>query len=48
MSEGMGVVEMNNPKNEYEYSKLVEAANKAGRSKLNAICWAILKLAEDE
>lgn len=36
------------PFNEYEYSKLEEIANKTGRSKLNVIRWAILKLAEEE
>ena len=35
------------PFNEFEYSKLEEAANKTGRTKLNVIRWAILKLAEE-
>ncbi len=35
------------PFNEFEYSKLEEVANKTGRTKLNVIRWAILKLAED-
>ncbi len=36
------------PFNEYEFSKLEELAIKTGRSKLNAIRWAILKLADEE
>lgn len=36
------------PFNEYEFSKLEEIATKTGRSKLNVIRWAILKLAEEE
>lgn len=35
------------PFNEYEYSKLEEVATKTGRTKLNVIRWAIMKLAED-
>lgn len=35
------------PFNEYEYSILDEAAPKTGRTKLNFIRWAILKMAED-
>ena len=35
------------PFNEYEYRKLEEVARKTGRSKLNAVRWAILKLAEE-
>ncbi len=35
------------PFNEYEFEKLEEAAAKMGRSKLNFIRWAILKMAED-
>ncbi len=35
------------PFNEYEYLKLQEAASKTGRTKLNFIRWAILKLAEE-
>ncbi|WP_020405268.1 hypothetical protein [Hahella ganghwensis] len=35
------------PFNEYEYSKLEEVATKTGRTKLNVIRWAILKLAEE-
>jgi len=34
------------PFNEYEYRKLEEVAKKLGRTKLNVIRWAILKLAE--
>lgn len=36
------------PFNEFEYSKLDEVATKTGRTKLNVIRWAILKLAEEE
>lgn len=36
------------PFNEYEYSTLEKVANQTGRTKLNAIRWAILKLAETE
>jgi hypothetical protein len=35
------------PFNEYEYRKLEEVATKLGRTKLNVIRWAILKLAEE-
>lgn len=35
------------PFNEYEYAILDEAAPKTGRTKLNFIRWAILKMAED-
>jgi len=35
------------PFNEFEYSKLEALANKTGRTKLNVIRWAILKLAEE-
>lgn len=35
------------PFNEYEFEQLEVLANKTGRSKLNAIRWAILKMAED-
>lgn len=35
------------PFNEFEYSKLEEVATKTGRTKLNVIRWAILKLAEE-
>lgn len=35
------------PFNEYEYLKLQEASAKTGRTKLNFIRWAILKLAEE-
>ena len=35
------------PFNEYEYSKLEEAATKTGRTKLNVIRWGILKLVEE-
>ena len=35
------------PFNEYDYSKLEAIANKTGRTKLNVIRWAILKLAEE-
>jgi hypothetical protein len=35
------------PFNEYEYSILDEAAPKTGRTKLNFIRWAILKMAQD-
>jgi hypothetical protein len=35
------------PFNEYEYSKLEELAAKTGRSKLNALRWAVLKLVEE-
>jgi hypothetical protein len=35
------------PFNEFEYSKLDEVAKETGRTKLNVIRWAILKLAED-
>lgn len=35
------------PFNEYEYLKLEEVATKTGRTKLNVIRWAILKLAEE-
>ena len=35
------------PFNEYEYAKLDAAAPKTGRTKLNFIRWAILKLAEE-
>lgn len=35
------------PFNEYEYKILDEAAPKTGRTKLNFIRWAILKMAED-
>ncbi len=36
------------PFNEYEFSKLEELAQRTGRTKLNAIRWAILKLSEEE
>lgn len=36
------------PFNEFEYRKLDEVATKTGRTKLNVIRWAILKLAEEE
>ncbi len=35
------------PFNQFEYSKLEEVATKTGRTKLNVIRWAIMKLAED-
>jgi hypothetical protein len=35
------------PFNEYEYKILDEAAPKTGRTKLNFIRWAILKLAQE-
>lgn len=35
------------PFNEFEYLKLEEVANKTGRTKLNTIRYAILKLAEE-
>lgn len=35
------------PFNEFEYSKLNEVATKTGRTKLNVMRWAILKLAEE-
>lgn len=35
------------PLNEYEYKKLTELAEKTGRTKLNAIRFAILKLASE-
>ena len=35
------------PFNGFEYSKLEEVAKKTGRSKLNVMRWAILKLAEE-
>ena len=35
------------PFNEFEYSKLDSLANKTGRTKLNVIRWAILKLAAE-
>lgn len=35
------------PFNEYEYRILEKVALKTGRSKLNTIRWAILKLAEE-
>ncbi len=35
------------PFNEFEYSKLDEVAKETGRTKLNVIRWAILKLAEE-
>ncbi len=35
------------PFNEFEYSRLEEVANKTGRTKLNVIRWAILRLAEE-
>lgn len=35
------------PFNEYEFSRLEELAVKTGRSKLNAIRWAILTLADE-
>lgn len=35
------------PFNEYEFEQLEILATKTGRSKLNAIRWAILKMAED-
>ncbi|ERS87052.1 hypothetical protein Q672_13285 [Marinobacter sp. EVN1] len=35
------------PFNEYEFTKLEELATKTGRTKLNVIRWAILKLAEE-
>lgn len=38
---------INVPFNKYEYSKLEELAAKTGRTKLNAIRWAIIKLAEE-
>jgi hypothetical protein len=36
------------PFNAYEYSRLEALARSTGRTKLNAIRWAILKLAEAE
>ena len=36
------------PFNAYEYARLEALARRTGRSKLNAIRWAILKLAEAE
>lgn len=36
------------PFNEYEYNMLEKLASKTGRSKLNAIRYAITKLANDE
>lgn len=36
------------PFNEYEYNILEAAARKAGRTKLNYIRWAILKMAEED
>ena len=36
------------PFNAYEYGRLEALARRTGRSKLNAIRWAILKLAEAE
>lgn len=35
------------PFNEYEYNKLDEVATKTGRTKLNVMRWAVLKLAEE-
>jgi hypothetical protein len=35
------------PFNEYEFSKLEELASKTGRTKLNVIRWAMLKLSEE-
>lgn len=35
------------PFNEYEYKKLDEVATKTGRTKLNVMRWAILKLADE-
>ena len=35
------------PFNEYEFEQLEALADKTGRSKLNAIRWAILKMAEE-
>lgn len=35
------------PFNEYEYRKLEELASKTGRTKLNAIRWAILKMSAE-
>lgn len=36
------------PFNEYEYNKLEELARKTGRTKLNALRWAVLKMLEKE
>lgn len=36
------------PFNAYEYGRLEALARRTGRTKLNAIRWAILKLAESE
>ncbi len=35
------------PFNEYEYRKLEEIAQKTGRTKLNAIRWAIMQLSQE-
>lgn len=36
------------PFNQYEFEKLEELAKKTGRTKLNAIRWAILKMNENQ
>jgi predicted transcriptional regulator len=36
------------PFNQYEFEKLEELAKKTGRTKLNVIRWAILKMAEEQ
>lgn len=36
------------PFNEYEFEKLEELAKKTGRTKLNAIRWAILQMCEEQ
>lgn len=36
------------PFNEYEFEKLEELARKTGRTKLNAIRWAILQMCESQ
>jgi hypothetical protein len=36
------------PFNQYEFEKLEELAKKTGRTKLNVIRWAILKMAENQ
>lgn len=35
------------PFNQYEFEKLEELAQKTGRTKLNVIRWAIMKMAEE-
>lgn len=36
------------PFNEYEFAQLAELAKRTGRTKLNAIRWAILRMNEEE